>query len=196
MIRWRPGSLPWAGSHCVRVSDRLVIVASYISSKDVKGRPSDIAGRGLFAVEPIQGGEIVAIKGGHIVDRETYLAHADVIGVSDIKIADGFYVAALDPAEYEGVMLFLNHSCEPNVGVQGNIVFVAMRDVAAGEELTIDYAMIDDDDARMDCRCGTPSCRGMVTGRDWQRPELQRYGSYFSWYLLNWYLLNKMHSET
>ena len=63
-------------------------------------------------------------------------------------------------------MLFLNHSCEPNVGVQGNIIFVAMRDVAAGEELTIDYAMIDDDDARMDCGCGTPSCRRVVTGRD------------------------------
>ena len=167
-------------------------VASYISPKAEKGRPSGIAGRGLFAVEPIQRGEVVAIKGGYIIDRESYLKNADVIGVSDIKIADGFYVAALDPAEYEGVMLFLNHSCEPNVGVQGNIVFVAMRDIAAGAELTIDYAMIDDDDARLDCACGTPSCRGVVTGRDWQRPELQqRYGSYFSWYLLN-----KMRSET
>ena len=166
-------------------------VASYISAKAVKGRPSAIAGRGLFAVEPIQHGEIVAIKGGHLVDEETYRKHADVIGVSDIKIADGFYLAALDPAEYEGVMLFLNHSCEPNVGVQGNIVFVAMRDIVAGEELTIDYAMIDDSDECMDCTCGSPACRTVVTGRDWQRPELQqRYGSYFSWYLLNKMRLN------
>ena len=38
----------------------------------------------------------------------------------------------------------------------------------------------------MDCRCGTRSCRGVIGGRDWQRPELQeRYGNYFSWYLLN-----------
>src|ERR1017187_675884 len=29
------------------------------------------------------------------------------------------------------VMLFLNHSCEPNVGFSGNIVLVAMRDISA-----------------------------------------------------------------
>jgi len=80
--------------------------------------------------------------------------------------------------------LFLNHSCEPNVGVAGNIVFVAMRDVAAGEELTIDYALFDDSDERMRCDCGRPACRGVVSGKDWQRPELQvKYAGYFSAYL-------------
>ena len=49
-------------------------------------------------------------------------------------------------------MMFLNHSCEPNVGVQGQIVFVAMRDVAAGEELTLDYGTIDHDAEPMACR--------------------------------------------
>ena len=43
-------------------------VSSYISPKAVKGRPSGIEGRGLVAVAPIAVGEIVAIKGGHIVD--------------------------------------------------------------------------------------------------------------------------------
>jgi SET domain-containing protein len=33
-------------------------------------------------------------------------------------------------------MLFINHSCEPNVGFAGNIVLVAMRDVAAGDQPT------------------------------------------------------------
>jgi uncharacterized protein len=41
-------------------------------------------------------------------------------------------------------MLFINHSCEPNVGFAGNIVIVAMREVIAGEELTTDYALFDD----------------------------------------------------
>ena len=59
-----------------------------------------------------------------------------------------------------------------------------MRDVTAGEELTTDYALFDDSDETMRCQCGTASCRGMVSGRDWQRPDLQRkYGSYFSSYL-------------
>ena len=161
-------------------------VASYTSPKTMKGRRSEIEGRGLFAVEPIAAGEVVAIKGGHIITRRQLVEHADVIGNSDIRIAEDFYLAALHEDEYEQVMLFLNHSCEPNVGVRGNVIFVAMRDIAAGEELTIDYAMIDGDPSeRMTCRCGTPSCRGIVTGGDWQRPELQaRYGDYFSWYLL------------
>jgi hypothetical protein len=60
-----------------------------------------------------------------------------------------------------------------------------MRDIGAGEELTTDYALFDDYDGAMECRCGAPSCRGTVSGRDWQRQDLQRkYGSYFSSYLL------------
>jgi hypothetical protein len=49
-----------------------------------------------------------------------------------------------------------------------------MRDIRAGEELTTDYALFFDHDQTMQCRCGTPSCRGTVSGRDWQRPDLQR----------------------
>jgi SET domain len=97
---------------------------------------------------------------------------------------NGFHLAALEEAEYEPVMLFLNHSCEPNVGFAGNTVVVAMRDIAPGEELTTDYALFDDHDEVMQCRCGTRSCRGRISGRDWQRPDLQRrYGRYFSSYL-------------
>jgi hypothetical protein len=45
--------------------------------------------------------------------------------------------------------------------------------------------MVDDDDCQMNCQCGQPACRGVITGRDWRRADLQaKYGSYFSWYLL------------
>ena len=160
------------------------LVASYRSPK-ARVRDSDVEGRGLFAVEPIAKDEIVAIKGGHILDEETFQRSKAIVGNSDVKIADGFHLGALSPEEYDGVMMFLNHSCEPNVGVQGNIVFVAMRDIAAGEELCLDYALIDDYDDQMACHCGAAICRGIVSGRDWQRPELQaRYGFYFSTYLL------------
>jgi len=82
-------------------------------------------------------------------------------------------------------MMFLNHSCSPNVGVRGEITFVAMRDIKAGEELTIDYAMIDDDNYRMKCSCGARNCRKVVTGKDWKRKDLQRRcGKYFSTFLL------------
>jgi len=48
-----------------------VLVSSYISPKARKGGPSVIEGRGLVAVAPIARDEIVAIKGGHIVDTAT-----------------------------------------------------------------------------------------------------------------------------
>jgi hypothetical protein len=160
------------------------VISSYISPKAVKGRPSGIAGRGLLATASIAAGEIVAIKGGHIVDTATLRSLPQALQEAEIQIADGFHLAALDEEEYEAVMLFLNHSCEPNVGFAGNIVLVAMRAVEPGEELTTDYALFDDYDGAMTCRCGTPSCRGTIDGRDWQRPELQRrYRVYFSTYL-------------
>ena len=163
-----------------------MVVASYISPKASKGRPSSIEGRGLLAIAPIAKDEIVAIKGGHIADTATLNALPDRLRNSDVQIADGFHLVALEEAEYEAVMLFLNHSCEPNVGFAGNIVLVAMRDIAPGEELTTDYALFDDYDGEMECRCGTAACRHTINGRDWQRPELQRkYGNYFSTYLLN-----------
>jgi uncharacterized protein len=162
-----------------------VIISSYITPKARKGGASEIAGRGLFAVEPIAAGELVAIKGGHIVTTEAVQSLPERLQNSEIQIADGFSLVAVEEAEYEPVMLFLNHSCEPNVGFAGNIVLVAMRDVGAGEELTTDYALFDDYDGAMECECSAPSCRGTIGGRDWQRPDLQRkYGRYFSTYLL------------
>jgi SET domain-containing protein len=162
-----------------------VVIASYISPKARKGLPSSIEGRGLIATAPIPADELVAVKGGHLVDTATLHSLPEHLQNSDVQIADGLHLVATADAEYEAVMLFINHSCEPNVGFGGNIVLVAMRDIGPGEELTTDYALFDDYDGAMECRCGTASCRGRIGGRDWQRPDLQRkYGNYFSWYLL------------
>ena len=161
-----------------------MVVSSYITPKARKGTASRIDGRGLFAVEPIPAGELVAIKGGHIMATAAIRSLPERLQNSEIQIADGFSLVAVEEAEYEPVMLFLNHSCEPNVGFAGNVVLVAMLDIGAGEELTTDYALFDDYDGGMECHCGTPSCRGTIGGRDWQRADLQRkYGSFFSSYL-------------
>ena len=163
-----------------------MLVSSYITPKARKGAASAIEGRGLVANAPIVAGELVAIKGGHIVTTAVLQSLPERLQNSEIQIADGFHLVALEEAEYEPVMLFINHSCEPNVGFAGNTVLVAMRDISPEEELTTDYALFDDYDGSMECQCGTPSCRGTIDGRDWQRPDLQsKYGSYFSSYLLS-----------
>jgi uncharacterized protein len=162
-----------------------VLVSSYISAKARKGGASAIEGRGLVAMAPISAGELVAIKGGHIVTTAALRVLPERLQNSEIQIADGFHLVALEDAEYEPVMLFVNHSCEPNVGFAGNIVLAAMRDISAGEELTTDYALFDDYEGQMECRCGASACRGTIDGQDWRRLDLQRkYGSYFSAYLL------------
>ena len=117
------------------------MVSSWISPKARKGFSSDIAGRGLFATMRIGAGEIVAVKGGHIVTTRQLRELPDPLPNSEIQIADGLHLVAVSPEEYEPVMLFINHCCEPNVGFAGNIVLVAMCEVTAGEELTTDYAV-------------------------------------------------------
>ena len=157
---------------------------SYISPKATV-RESAIHGRGLFAVEPLARDEIVCVKGGYIFDRERLREVEPLLGAAEIQIGADLFIGALSEEEREGCMIFSNHSCEPNLGVRGQIVFVAMREIAAGEELTHDWAMTDDDTYEMECRCGAAACRGLVTGHDWRRRDLQeKYAGYISWYLV------------
>jgi hypothetical protein len=158
--------------------------SSWFSAK-VEKRTSPIQGRGLFARAPNAAGETVAVKGGAIMDAAAFALVRDEVSPAEIQIEDDLYIAPRSPADVEANILCLNHSCDPNVGVRGQITFVAMRDVPAGAELTIDYAMIDGNpDERMACACGARDCRGMITGDDWRRPELQRrYARYFSRYI-------------
>ena len=159
-------------------------MSSWFSPK-VEKRPSPIQGRGLFARETIARGEIVAVKGGAIMDAAAFARIRDEVSPAEVQVEDDLYIAPRSADEVEASLLCLNHSCGPNVGVRGQITFVALHDVAAGAELTIDYAMIDGDpDERLDCACGAPECRAVVTGGDWRLPELRRrYAGSFSRYL-------------
>jgi SET domain-containing protein len=156
---------------------------SYRSPKTVVQK-SQIHGRGLFAREPIAKGEIVAVKGGYIFYAATLREVEPSLGPAQITVAEGLFIGPLSGTERDGGMIFSNHSCDPNIGVQGQIVFVAMRDIQSGEELTHDWATTDDDTYAMQCRCGAQHCRGVITGQDWRRKDLQqKYQGYIAWYL-------------
>ena len=155
-------------------------------SPKIEVRENTLAGRGVVAIEDIDKDEIVAIKAGNIVTRDEIEAVTREAGDLALQIDDDFYIAPRTPDEADDMSVFINHSCDPNVGFRGQVVYVAMRDIAAGEELCHDYAMERSDDYRLDCHCGSPSCRGKVSGDDWKLPELQaRYGEYFSIYIRN-----------
>lgn len=133
---------------------------------------SPIHGRGMFASSAIPKGQVVFVKGGHILTRDELFTSSKID--SHLPIADDLFIAAVTPDEEEDVKLFLNHSCRPSCGIRGDIVFVALRKLAAGEELTCDYATIDNEDYEFVCNCGAECCRRIVTGFDWKKPEIQR----------------------
>jgi uncharacterized protein len=161
-----------------------MVPLSYLSPK-TEVCESKIHGRGLFARTEIAKDEIVAVKGGHIVDGRTLRERITaVLGPVEIQIDDNLFIAPLTNEERELSMLYLNHSCDPNLGMRGEITFVAMRGIHAGEELTHDWAMTDNDDYSVECNCSASNCRQILTGKDWQRTDLQkRYAGYFSAYL-------------
>ena len=157
--------------------------SSYLSPKTRVGE-SRIEGKGLFARRRIRKGEIVAIKGGHIYDARTLARVKGRVAASYIQIADGFFIGALTAPEVGRNKMFINHSCAPNLGIRGQIMYVALRDIMVGEELTYDWAMEENRADRTRCRCGARRCRRVLTGRDWRIPRLQRrYRGYFSSYL-------------
>jgi len=139
-------------------------------------------GMGMFAKEHIYKDEVVFIKGGHILTRDQ-LFSSGVIN-SYLPLDDNHFVGATTKEEEESIKLYNNHSCEPNCGVRGEISFVAMFDISQDTELTIDYAMVDNEDYTIECTCGSTSCRKIITGFDWKKKGLQeKYAGYFARYL-------------
>jgi SET domain-containing protein len=155
-------------------------------SAKIEVSDATLAGRGVIAVDDIAKDDIVAIKAGNIITRAEIEQATDNAGDMALQIDDDFYLAPRSANEIEEMSVFINHSCDPNVGFRGQVVYVALRDIRAGEELCHDYAMERSDDYALDCHCGSPLCRGKVSGEDWKIPELQqRYGDYFSIYIRN-----------
>lgn len=145
-------------------------------------RPAGRKGSGIFAISKIAAGEIVAGFGGFVMIRHEFEGLPVAQQVHSLQIGEDLFMVC--PADSEPADLF-NHSCDPNCGVAGNVLLVAMRDIDADEELTFDYAMCDADDYdEFECHCGSSGCRTKVTGNDWMIPELQdRYAGMFSTYL-------------
>jgi uncharacterized protein len=148
----------------------------------IRPGPSDIAGTGLFATAPIAAGTAVVRVGGRLVstaELHALIADAERSGgyVDSIAVAEDVE-PVLPPRSASG---WGNHSCDPNLWWADSYTLVARRDIAAGEELTNDYATSTADPAfLLRCHCESTRCRGMVTGDDWQIPELRaRYAGHW-----------------
>jgi len=57
-----------------------------------------------------------------------------------------------------------NHSCDPNTSYDG-LNLIALRDIQAEEELSLDYAdLLDESMESFVCTCGHPNCRKVISG--------------------------------
>jgi hypothetical protein len=135
---------------------------------------SPVAGEGAFCRENIAAGEIVAFAmAGRPVARDEY-------ETIDWTRYSGRIMQVGEDAFLEGtgdVVDFINHSCEPNLGFDATgQYFVALRDLAVGEEVFFDYSTSEDEAGwRVPCSCGSPRCRGAITGfRDLPATEKAR----------------------
>lgn len=113
------------------------MIKSVLSPK-VEVRTNSLNGKGIFAKESIKAGEIVFIKGGHILTRDKIYS-SGVIN-SYFPISDEYFLAAQNK----------------------------------DEELTVDYAFIDNEDYSFKCTCGSTNCRGTITGFDWKIKEFKK----------------------
>lgn len=118
---------------------------------------SPINGKGIRSGENIKRGEVIQpIKGKMkfmtIKCKNDSLSNPNWIGVAKNQW--------IDPGK---PFKFLNHSCNPNAGVRGKINIVAIKDIKEGEEITLDYSIVEGDSSwEMKCECGAPNCRSII----------------------------------
>lgn len=148
-------------------------------------------GFGTFAKENIKKGDLLLVIGGYIMKASEEENLPGTLSDNGIQVAENLSLAISKKEELGGINFF-NHSCDPNVGIKGQIFLVAMKNIKKGEEATFDYAMTLYRSKNTKpysligekCLCGKKNCRGVVTDNDWKKKDLQKkYKGYFQYYI-------------
>ena len=137
--------------------------------KNYAVRGNTIDGFGLYAIRPIKAGEVIW-KGEERMQRVTTLSNVEANWPEKDRetfrryaypVSDEVFIFwSADPSEWAPQ----NHSCSPNTAFSG-LDIIALRDIAAGEELTLDYSSFYDVHMEpFECHCGSPDCRGRIQG--------------------------------
>lgn len=137
---------------------------------DIEIKDSHIEGKGLFTKVPIKKGTAIWVSRGEEPYDEKIYSDEEFKKFTEwcinngkewdaVSNGDGTHTAAISdrdkhPSNYG------NHSCAPNLD-KGR---TALRDIEAGEELTIDYAQFSDKDWTLECHCGATNCKSVVRG--------------------------------
>lgn len=135
--------------------------------KKYRVQKSPIATYGIFAIQDLPQGEAIVAREAQpqriatlsqirshwtMAERTAFLRYIYPVNPEVMVLRNA------DPSEW----LVQNHSCDPNTAYQG-LDLIALRDIVAGEELTVDFATFRDENRlEFDCQCGSPKCRGNI----------------------------------
>jgi hypothetical protein len=156
---------------------------SWINPKLVPGK-SKIHGAGVIAAARLAAGERLMEFGGHPVagaDVATELYRARSIW----RVGEDLFLALPESDPEPSLDENLNHSCDANAWLDDVVTLSARRDIAAGEEITLDQGTwnFDDDVYVWDqehCSCGAAHCRKSLTNDDWKIAQVrERYRGHF-----------------
>ena len=158
--------------------------------KKIERRQSSIHGNGVFATEAIAKGErVVRYKGevrSHAEVDADYAGHDETGHTFLFSLNDEFVI---DANRDGNVARWINHSCAPNCEAiqeenakgkkhKDKVYIHALRDIAAGEELSYNYGIVLDEPYTpalkklWECRCGSAKCTGtMLQPKDEPKPR-------------------------
>lgn len=152
--------------------------------KHIYHATSNIEGLGLRIGENAKRGDIIFRFKGPLKfkvnqNKQDALDNPDWVGVAKDQW--------IDP---EKPYKFINHSCNPNVGIKGRVTVMALRDIKEGDELTIDYSTIEGDTRwEMECLCGEKNCRKVIRSVQFlPKEQFKKYLPYVPTYFQKLYL--------
>lgn len=132
---------------------------------DLEIKSSTIEGKGCFSKRYFLRGRKIAEYTGERITNAEANRRAGRRRLRICAINDRW---SLDGSKGGNGTHYINHSCEPNSYMKilyDHILFVALRDIQPGEEITLDYeSTLHSNEKR--CTCGAPSCRGTINKSD------------------------------
>lgn len=143
---------------------------------------SEIDGQGVFATAPLEKSVPIIKWGGEIFTKEDVSLgrgrQHTLVGITEDLLLGNL------KEQPPGLDDYMNHSCEPNVGMVDEITIITMRAIQAGEELVADYAIWLNDETyvmKRSCACKSQNCRKTIRGSDWRLPRVaSKNNGYFS----------------
>ena len=132
----------------------------------MKLAPSKIHRWGVYATEPIPAGRKVLEYTGEKISRRETKRRADSSQFIYLFTLDPYWT--IDGSVGGSGAQYINHSCEPNLIariIRGHILYMSVRDIKRGEELTVDYHF-EKKVEKVVCKCGAPKCRGTINVLD------------------------------